>query len=131
MFNGITNWESRKVQPVYWYYCGPGSEKTWTSHKERPSHQFADSELDKHSVRMISELTISKLLVLKCSNIREAGVTTRRRMEEELERISKRTMKSSHSRGYEIGVQSTLFVSGSEKCFQNKMPVQRKTPSSN
>ena len=36
-----------RFRPGYWCFLGPGSEKTWTTNEERPSHQFADGEWDK------------------------------------------------------------------------------------
>ena len=64
IFTDIANWESPQVQTKclpqakdvatctarfrlgYWCFLGPGSEKTWTTNEERPSHQFADGEWD-------------------------------------------------------------------------------------
>ena len=43
-----------------WCLCGPGSEKTWTSNEERPSHQLADGERDKLALRVIREFITSK-----------------------------------------------------------------------
>ena len=85
MFIDITNWESQKVQhkctaqanevaihaarfrPGYWYFCGPGSKKTWTHHEHRPSHQFADGE--SHKLALSDPRTYRQHLVFKCSNM--------------------------------------------------------------
>ena len=63
----------------YWCFCGPGSEKTWTCNKDRPSHQFADGEWDNLALRLISEFLFSKHPVFKCSNILQTDVLMKRK----------------------------------------------------
>ena len=36
-----------KLRLDCWCSCCPGSEKTWTKHEERPSHQIADGEYER------------------------------------------------------------------------------------
>ena len=77
-----------RLRPGFRCFCGPGSEKTWTLHEERPSHQFAEGEWDNLVLRMM----------------REVAKEGRR----SYNAFQKRARHSLHARDCDLGVQSTL-----------------------
>ena len=129
MFNDISNWKCLEEQANVqlkrekWLLTQQASEmvigvsvvqdlKRHGKIADRSCHHFAEDEWEKLALRMISEFMFSKHLVLKYSNMFQNKCVdeTKERRRWSWNSFQKRARKSSHARGSDSGVQSTLSV---------------------
>ena len=64
---------AKRFRLGYWFFCCPGSEKTWKYQEQRPSHLSADGESDKLALRLTSEFITSKHPVFKSLKSLQTG----------------------------------------------------------